>query len=155
MRASPSAADWVVVRLRAALRAINSRIMRCDTISSCQFTSEIVRQKKVNVSLYRLGGISVYGGHGRYTLHLYILWLALLLQQVNYVWQKTSTGHDGNWPSRTMPTAKHFWKRQNWQRFLCRLSMTQLWFAKHTYFAPFCTVLCQHRSQLNDKLTIK
>lgn len=35
-------------------------------------------------------------------------------------------------PSLTIPTARHFWKRQNWQRFLLRLSTGQLLEAKHT-----------------------
>lgn len=45
-----------------------------------------------------------------------------------------------NLPSLTIPTARHFWKRQYWQRFLLRLSTGQLLAAKHTYLAFFCTV---------------
>lgn len=43
-------------------------------------------------------------------------------------------------PSLTIPTARHFWKRQYWHRFLRRLSTGQLLAAKHTYLAFFCTV---------------
>ncbi len=42
-----------------------------------------------------------------------------------------------------MPTTRHFWKRQNWHRFLRRLSTGQFLSAKHTYLDPFCTVLCE------------
>lgn len=42
-----------------------------------------------------------------------------------------------NVPSLTIPTTMHFWKRQNWHRFLRRLSTGQFLFAKHTYFAFF------------------
>lgn len=46
-------------------------------------------------------------------------------------------------PSLTIPTARHFWKRQNWQRFLLLLSTGQSLLVRHTYFAFFCTVRCQ------------
>lgn len=48
-------------------------------------------------------------------------------------------------PSLTIPTARHFWKRQNWQRFLLLLSTGQSLLARHTYLAFFCTVRCQMR----------
>lgn len=50
-------------------------------------------------------------------------------------------------PSLTIPTARHFWKRQNWQRFLLLLSTGQSLLARHTYFAFFCTVRCQVREK--------
>lgn len=43
-------------------------------------------------------------------------------------------------PSFTMPTARHFWKRQNWQRFRRLLSTGQSLFARQMYLALFCTV---------------
>lgn len=49
-------------------------------------------------------------------------------------------------PSLTIPTARHFWKRQYWHRFLLRLSTGQLLAARHTYLAFFCTVRCTERS---------
>lgn len=63
----------------------------------------------------------------------------------------TVLGLDGRRPRRplrlsvrttslTIPTARHFWKRQNWQRFLLLLSTGQSLLARHTYFAFFCTV---------------
>lgn len=45
-------------------------------------------------------------------------------------------------PSLTMPTARHFWKRQNWQRFLRLLSTGQSLLARQMYLAFFCTVRC-------------
>ncbi len=42
--------------------------------------------------------------------------------------------------SLTMPTARHFWKRQNWQRLRLRLSTGQDLSARQTYLALFCTV---------------
>uniref|UniRef100_A0A182M4Y3 Uncharacterized protein n=1 Tax=Anopheles culicifacies TaxID=139723 RepID=A0A182M4Y3_9DIPT len=38
-----------------------------------------------------------------------------------------------------MPTARHFWKRQNWHRFRRRLSTGQALSARQTYFEPFWT----------------
>ena len=43
-------------------------------------------------------------------------------------------------PSFTMPTARHFWKRQNWQRFRRLLSTGQSLLARQMYLAFFCTV---------------
>lgn len=43
-------------------------------------------------------------------------------------------------PSLTIPTTRHFWKRQYWHRFLLRLSTGQFLAAKQTYLAFFCTV---------------
>lgn len=51
-----------------------------------------------------------------------------------------------HWPSFTMPTARHFWKRQNWHRFLLLLSTGQFLSARHTYLAFFCTVRCKANS---------
>lgn len=45
-------------------------------------------------------------------------------------------------PSLTMPTARHFWKRQYWQRFRRRLSTGQFLLARQTYLAFFWTVRC-------------
>lgn len=42
--------------------------------------------------------------------------------------------------SLTMPTARHFWNRQNWHRFLRLLSTGQFLSARQTYLAFFCTV---------------
>lgn len=39
-----------------------------------------------------------------------------------------------------MPTARHFWKRQNWQRFRRLLSTGQSLLARQMYLAFFCTV---------------
>lgn len=50
-------------------------------------------------------------------------------------------------PSLTIPTTRHFWKRQNWQRFLLLLSTGQSLLARQTYFAFFCTVRCQTRKK--------
>ena len=50
-------------------------------------------------------------------------------------------------PSLTIPTARHFWKRQYWHRFLLRLSTGQLLAAKHTYLAFFCTVRCREQKR--------
>lgn len=54
-------------------------------------------------------------------------------------------------PSFTIPTAKHFWKRQNWHRFRRRLSTGQFLSARQTYLAPFCTVLCRKKGYLHSK----
>lgn len=43
-------------------------------------------------------------------------------------------------PSFTMPTLRHFWKRQYWQRLRLLLSTGQFLLARHTYLAFFCTV---------------
>lgn len=45
-------------------------------------------------------------------------------------------------PSFTMPTLRHFWKRQYWQRLRLLLSTGQFLLARHTYLAFFCTVRC-------------
>lgn len=42
--------------------------------------------------------------------------------------------------SLTMPTTKHFWNRQNWQRLRRLLSTGQFLSARQTYLEPFCTV---------------
>lgn len=47
----------------------------------------------------------------------------------------------GTLPSFTMPTLRHFWKRQYWQRLRLLLSTGQFLLAKQTYLAFFCTVL--------------
>ena len=47
-------------------------------------------------------------------------------------------------PSLTIPTARHFWNRQNWHLFLRLLSTGQSLFPRHTYLAPFCTVLLKN-----------
>lgn len=46
-------------------------------------------------------------------------------------------------PSLTMPTARHFWKRQNWHRFRLLLSTGQSLLARQTYLEFFCTVRCE------------
>lgn len=46
-------------------------------------------------------------------------------------------------PSLTIPTTRHFWKRQYWHRFLRRLSTGQFLLARQTYLAFFWTVLCK------------
>ena len=43
-------------------------------------------------------------------------------------------------PSFTIPTARHFWNRQNWHLLRRLLSTGQSLFPRHTYFAFFCTV---------------
>lgn len=48
-----------------------------------------------------------------------------------------------NLPSLTMPTARHFWKRQNWHRFRLLLSTGQSLFARQTYLEFFWTVRCE------------
>lgn len=53
-------------------------------------------------------------------------------------------------PSLTIPTARHFWKRQYWQRFLLLLSTGQSLLVRHTYFAFFCTVRCQRGGENTD-----
>lgn len=64
-------------------------------------------------------------------------------------------GFDGSLPLRpfkesvlttsfTIPTDKHFWNLQNWQRFLRLLSTGHDFSAKHTYLLPFCTVLLKN-----------
>ena len=45
-------------------------------------------------------------------------------------------------PSLTMPTARHFRKRQNWQRFLRLLSTGQSLLARQMYLVFFCTFRC-------------
>lgn len=55
-------------------------------------------------------------------------------------------------PSLTMPTTRHFWKRQNWQRFLRRLSTGQFLFAKHTYLAFFWTVRWRKERKRKGKM---
>lgn len=50
-------------------------------------------------------------------------------------------------PSLTIPTARHFWKRQYWHRFRRRLSTGQLFAARHTYLAFFCTVRCTDKKR--------
>ena len=42
--------------------------------------------------------------------------------------------------SLTIPTARHFWKRQNWHLLRLRLSTGQFLSARQTYLADFCTV---------------
>lgn len=42
--------------------------------------------------------------------------------------------------SFTIPTAIHFWNRQNWHLFRLLLSTGQFLSARQTYFAFFCTV---------------
>ena len=42
--------------------------------------------------------------------------------------------------SGLMPSRKHFWKRQYWQRLRRRLSIGQFRSPTHTYLAFFCTV---------------
>ena len=59
--------------------------------------------------------------------------------------KQKQTKHGLDIPSLTIPTTRHFWKRQNWQRFLRRLSTGQFLFAKHTYFAFFWTVRCKEK----------
>lgn len=51
-----------------------------------------------------------------------------------------SLGMSHHPPSFTMPTARHFWKRQNWQRFRRLLSTGQSLLARQMYLAFFCTV---------------
>lgn len=51
-----------------------------------------------------------------------------------------SRGMSHHPPSFTMPTARHFWKRQNWQRFRRLLSTGQSLLARQMYLAFFCTV---------------
>ena len=46
-------------------------------------------------------------------------------------------------PSFIIPVAKHFWNRQNWHLLRRCLSTGQFLSARHTYFAPFWTVLCK------------
>lgn len=48
-----------------------------------------------------------------------------------------------NSPSFTIPTVRHFWYRQNWQRLRLFLSTRQSLFPRQTYFDPFWTVLCK------------
>lgn len=54
-----------------------------------------------------------------------------------------SSGFVANSPSLTMPTARHFWKRQNWHRFRLLLSTGQSLLARQTYLEFFCTVRCE------------
>merc|ERR1719220_3205732 len=49
--------------------------------------------------------------------------------------------------SFTIPQARHFWNRQNWQRFLLLLSTGQFLSARQTYLAFFCTVLLKNPLQ--------
>lgn len=74
-------------------------------------------------------------------------------------------GLDGNRPRRpfkesvrttsfTMPTCRHFWNRQNWQRFRRRLSTGQFLSARHTYLDPFCTVLLKNPTKKNNDVRI-
>lgn len=46
-------------------------------------------------------------------------------------------------PSLTMPTTRHFWKRQNWHRFRLLLSTGQSLLARQTYLEFFWTVRCE------------
>lgn len=50
-------------------------------------------------------------------------------------------------PSFTIPTTRHFWKRQYWHRFRRLLSTGQFLFARQTYLAFFCTVRCRETAQ--------
>lgn len=50
-------------------------------------------------------------------------------------------------PSLTMPTARHFWKRQNWHRFRRLLSTGQSLLARQMYLAFFCTVRCREQEK--------
>lgn len=54
-------------------------------------------------------------------------------------------------PSFTMPTARHFWKRQNWHRFRLLLSTGQSLFARQTYLEFFWTVRCEINISRNQK----
>lgn len=54
-------------------------------------------------------------------------------------------------PSLTMPTARHFWKRQNWHRFRLLLSTGQSLFARQTYLEFFWTVRCEINIRGNQK----
>lgn len=58
-----------------------------------------------------------------------------------------SPGFVLNSPSFTMPTTRHFWKRQNWHRFRLLLSTRQSLLARQTYFEFFCTVRCEAKIQ--------
>lgn len=53
-----------------------------------------------------------------------------------------------NSPSLTMPTARHFWKRQNWHRFRLLLSTGQSLLVRQTYLEFFWTVRWNIRKEL-------
>lgn len=46
-----------------------------------------------------------------------------------------------------MPTARHFWKRQNWHRFRLLLSTGQSLLARQTYLEFFWTVRCKKKKK--------
>lgn len=48
-------------------------------------------------------------------------------------------------PSLTIPTVRHFWKRQNWHRFRLFLSTGQSLLARQTYLEFFWTVRCKKK----------
>lgn len=58
-----------------------------------------------------------------------------------------------NSPSLTMPTVRHFWKRQNWHRFRLLLSTGQSLLARQTYLEFFCTVRCEIRRRITLNMT--
>lgn len=50
-------------------------------------------------------------------------------------------------PSLTIPTVRHFWKRQNWHRFRLFLSTGQSLLARQTYLEFFWTVRCKKKKR--------
>lgn len=49
-----------------------------------------------------------------------------------------------------MPTVRHFWKRQNWQRLRLLLSTGQSLFVRQTYLEFFWTVRCKKERQKKE-----
>lgn len=64
----------------------------------------------------------------------------LIVQSGSLIWTKLNFEQRLSSPSRTMPTARHFWKRQNWQRLRLLLSTGQSLFVRQTYLEFFWTV---------------
>lgn len=94
---------------------------------------------------------------GTIILWLKVSFLALVSQVCQYkpfISQWKPWGSVIASPSLTIPTTRHFWKRQNWQRFLLLLSTGQSLLARHTYFAFFCTVRCPKLNTMQEKFKI-
>lgn len=85
------------------------------------------------------------------SVQLRLPFIPSLVQVLTYCVSSSCISHlwesDITLPSLTIPTVRHFWKRQNWQRFLLLLSTGQSLLARHTYFAFFCTVRCQNQGK--------
>ena len=100
-----------------------SRFPRSGLVSKCARTSEETRETWFDIGL----SIGLFGLDGRRPRRPFKLSVLTT--------------------SFTIPTVRHFWNLQNWQRFLRRLSTGQFLSARQTYLAFFWTVLLKNPLQ--------